>query len=212
MTMKSKNRVSSIVLLGTLLIGVPGCMENIALIGRPSIAEGESDITGEVERVDISSRRIYLRSDRGGDRVVAFSANAQVLDRGREYPVTRLEPGDVVALQVRRDSRGEPYTDLIRLQDTVREQAADQRRGTLAESAPRILTLSGRVDRVDPRGNSFDLNDQPGKPLFVVLSSTVRDSDRERFRTLRAGDFVRIEGQFIGQDRFELLSFLNAES
>jgi hypothetical protein len=29
---------------------------------------------------------------------------------------------------------------------------------------------------------------------------------------LRDGDRVRIEGRFIGRDRFELLSFLNDES
>lgn len=203
---------AALMLILSLSMGLSGCMENIALIGRPSIAEGEDDVVGEVERVDLSSRRIFLRANRDGGRVVTFSAGAQVLDRGREYPVSRLEPGDVVAMQVRRDSRGERYTDLIRVQDGVRNRAADHRSETLEESAPRILTLSGRVDRVDSRGKSFDLDDQPGKPLLVVLSANVRDSDRERFRTLRAGDYVRIEGQFIGQDRFELMSFLNAES
>jgi hypothetical protein len=126
--------------------------------------------------------------------------------------VSRLESGDVVAMQVRWDARGESYADLIRVQDNVRERAADQRRGTLAESPLRILTLSGWVDRVDAGGQLFDLNDQPGKPLFVARSAKVRDSDRERSQTLRAGEYVRVEGQFIGQDRFELLSFLHAES
>lgn len=199
-------------LLLSLSTGVTGCMENIALIGRPSIAENDVDVAGEIERIDLPSRRIYLRPERGNNRVVAFSAKARVLDGGREYPVSRLERGDIVAMQVRRDSRGNSYTDLIRVQNRVADRAGDRGRDTLAESAPRILTLSGRVDRVDPRGQSFDLNDQPGKPLFVVLSANARDSDRERFRTLRAGDYVRIEGQFVGQDRFELISFLNAES
>jgi len=194
--------------LGTLLISVPGCMENIALIGRPSIAEGESNVVGEVERVDIASRRIYLRPDRGDGRIVAFSANAQVLYRGREYPVTRLEAGDVVAMQMRRDSRGDSYTDLIRLQESVRAQS----RSELPDAVPQIQSLSGRVEGVDFRRNSFDLNDQPGKPLLVVLSENARDSDRERFRALRAGDHVRIEGKFMGPDRFELLSFLNDNS
>ena len=203
------NRAVSGVMLGTLLIGVPGCMENIALIGRPSIAaEGENDTVGEVERVDLGSRRIYLRPDRGDSRIVAFRADAQVLYRGREYPVARLESGDVVAMQMRRDSRGDSYTDLIRLQESVREQS----RSGLRESAPQIQALSGRVEGVDFRRNSFDLNDQPGKPLLVVLSENARDSDRERFRTLRTGDHVRIEGKFTGPDRFELLSFLNDNS
>jgi hypothetical protein len=202
------NRAVSGLMLGTLLISVPGCMENIALIGRPSIAEGENDIVGEVERVDRGARRIYLRPDRGDSRIIAFSTDAQVLYRGREYPVTKLESGDVVAMQMRRGARGDSYTDLIRLQESIR----DQSRSGLRESAPQIQALSGRVEGVDFRRNSFDLNDQPGKPLLVVLSENARDSDRERFRTLRTGDHVRIEGKFTGPDRFELLSFLNDNS
>jgi hypothetical protein len=205
--MKSLNGAASLLVI-SLATGVSGCMENIALIGRPSIAEDDIDIAGEIERIDLPSRRVYLRPERGKAEVIAFSTDARVLDRGREYSVSRLERGDIVAMQVRRDSRGDSYTDLIRVQNRV----VDRGRDTLTESAPQILTLSGTVERVDPRSQSFDLNDQPGKPLFVVLSANARDSDRERFLTLRAGDYVRIEGQFVSQDRFELISFLNAES
>lgn len=192
---------------GMLLFGLLGCMENIALIGRPTIAEGQNDVQGEVERLDASSRRIYLRSTEGGRRVIAYSADAKVLLRGREYPLTRLETGDIVAMQLKRDARGDSYTDLIRVQENAREPA----RGDATSPAARIQTLSGRVDRIDVRGNSFDLNDQQNQMISIVLSENARDSDRERLRRLRDGDRVRIEGKFMGRDRFELLSFLNDE-
>ena len=51
--MKLVNRAAALLALGTLLTGVPGCMENIALIGRPTIEEGQDDVVGEVERVDL---------------------------------------------------------------------------------------------------------------------------------------------------------------
>jgi hypothetical protein len=191
-----------------LWIGVPGCMENIALIGRPTIEEGRADVVGEVERVDLSARRLYLRPNKGDRRVVAFSADAQVLDRGREYPVAQLNPGDVVAMQVKRDSRGESYADLIRIQ----ENPTSQSRGDVPSSASRIQTLAGRVESVNRRDNSFELDDQSGPPVSVRLSDYVRDSDRDRFRTLRAGAHVRIEGKFTARDRFEMLSFLNDDS
>ena len=206
--MKSLHRAVLRLALAAPLIGVAGCMENIALIGRPTIEEGQNDVRGEVERVDLGSRQIYLRPDKGDRRVVAYSADAQVLYRGREYPVTRLETGDVVALQVKRDARGDSYTDLIRVQDNVREQSRSER----PSAAPRIQTLAGRVDRIDVRGNSFDLDDQQNPPVVVVLSANARDFDRERLRRLKDGDRVRIEGRFMGRDRFELLSFLNDES
>ena len=206
--MKFPHRAIAIVALAMPLIGIAGCMENIALIGRPTIEEGQSDVRAEVERIDRDSRRLYLRPNKGDRRVIAYSADAHVLYRGREYPVTRLEPGDVVALQVKRDGRGESYTDLIRLQENVRETSRSEGPST----ASRIQTLSGRVDRIDVKGNSFDLDDQQSQPVLVVLSDSARDSDRERLRRLKDGDRVRIEGRFMGRDRFELLSFLNDES
>jgi hypothetical protein len=195
-------RAASLVALVMLLIGVAGCMENIALIGRPTIEEGQDDVVGEVERVDVSARRIYLRPNKSDRRVVAFSTDAQVLYRGREYPVARLKPGDVVAMQVKRNSRGDSYVDLIRIQEN----------STVPSSASRIETLTGRVESVNRRDNSFELDDQSGPPISVLLSEYVRDSDRDRFRTLRAGAHVRIEGKFTARDRFEMLSFLNDDS
>jgi len=201
-------RATSLLALGMLLISIPGCMENIALIGRPTIEEGQNDVVGEVERVDVSGRRIYLRPNKSDRRVVALSLDAQVLDRGREYSLGRLKPGDVVAMQVKRDSRGDLYADLIRIQ----ESPASQRRGDVSSSVPRIETLAGRVVSVNRRDNSFELDDQSGPPVSVRLSEYVRDSDRDRLRTLRAGDHVRIEGKFTQRDRFEMLSFLNDDS
>jgi hypothetical protein len=194
--------------LGTLLIGVPGCMENIALFPRPSIAEGEPDVVGSVERVDLDARRLYLRPPDGGRRVVVYGRDAQVFYRGREYPVTRLAPGDVVAMQMKRDSRGEPYVDLIRIQEervSVRGKPED------FAPAPRIERLAGTVENINRRNDSFELEDRPGQLVLVLLSENVRDSDRERFQTLRSGDRVRVEGKYVGNDRFEMLSFLNDE-
>ncbi len=200
-------RAAALLALGTLWIGVPGCMENIALIGRPTIEEGRDDVVGAVERVDLSARRLYLRANNSAPRVVALSADARVFDRGREYPVAQLKPGDVVAMQIKRDSRGEPYADLLRIQ----ENSAGESGRDVPSAAPRIETLAGRVESVDRRDNSFELDDRSGPPVSVRLSQYVRDSDRERFRTLRAGDQVRIEGKFTARDRFEMLSFLNTD-
>ncbi len=194
--------------LGVLLMGIPGCMENIALIGRPTIEEGRNDVVGEVDRIDFSSRRIYLLPNSGDRRVVVFSTDAQVLDRGREYPIGRLKPGDVVAMQMKRDSRGDSYADLIRIQ----EVAGSRNEGDVVSSGPRIQTLAGRVQSVNRRDNSFELDNGPGQLVSVLLSQNARESDKDRFRTLRAGDHVRIEGKFTDRDRFELLSFLNDDS
>jgi hypothetical protein len=183
-------------------------MENIALFPRPPLPEGQPDVVGSVERVDVGARRLYLRPNGGERRVVVYSRDAQVFYRGRVYAVTRLAPGDVVAMQMKQDTRGEPYVDLIRIQE---ESVSDRvERGDFT-AAPRIQRLAGTVESINRRDDSFELNDRPGKIVSVALSENVRDSDRERFRTLRSGDHVRIEGKYASHDRFEMLSFLNDE-
>lgn len=206
--MKLAHRAVLVLALGTLLMGIPGCMEDIALFPRPTLPEGQPDVVGAVERVDLAERRLYLRPTGGERRVVDYSRDAQVFYRGRVYPVTRLAPGDVVAMQMKQDARGKSYVDLIRIQQ---ENVSDRGRREDFGLAPEIETLAGTVESVSRRDNSFELDNPRGQTVSVVLSENARDSDRERFRTLRSGDRVRIEGKFISRDRFEMLSFLNDE-
>jgi hypothetical protein len=190
-------------------MGVPGCMENIALFPRPSLPEGQLDVVGLVERVDLDARQLHVRPNSGPRRVVVYSRDAQVFYRGRVYPVTRLVPGDVVAMQIKPDRRGEPYVDLIRIQE---ETVSDRGRREDFTATRRIERLAGTVESINRRDDSFELNNRPGQIVLVALSENVRDSDRERFRTLQTGDRVRVEGKYVGSDRFEMLSFLNDES
>ena len=193
--------------LGTLLMSVSSCTENIALIGRPTIPEGQPDVVGTVERVDTATRRIDLRLSDGERRSITLTADAQVLERGREYPITKLARGDLVAAQVRQNERGDTYTNLIRIQENAPRRNPER----ASVPAPKIQTLSGTVGIVNRRDNYFELNSKPGETVFVALSPNVRDSDRDRFSALHSGDQVRVEGKFTNRDRFEMLSFLNAE-
>lgn len=204
--MKLTHRVLLTLALGTLLMSVPSCMENIALFPRPTLAEGQPDLVGAVERVDLAARRLYLRD--GEPRSIPYSEDAQVFYRGRVYPLSRLNPGDIVAMQVKRDRHGDSYVDLIRIQQ---QTAGNRPCGEDLRWAPQIETLAGTVESVNRRDNSFELDNRPGQTVLVGLSENVRDSDWERFRTLRSGDHVRIEGKFIECGRFEMLSFLNDE-
>ncbi len=206
--MKHQHGAVSVLVLVTLLMGVPGCMEDIALFPRPTLPEGQPEVVGSVERVDLVARRLYLRPNAGERRVVGYSQDAQVFYRGRTYPVTRLGPGDVVAMQIKQDTSGESYVDLIRIE---KENVSDRGKGEDLTAPPRIETLGGTVQSVNRGDNSFALDNRPGQTVSVALSENVRDSDRERFRTLRSGDHVRIEGKFVRDDRFEMFSFLNDE-
>jgi hypothetical protein len=100
---------------------------NIALIGRETLTGREvpDEIVGTVERLDTSSRELHLRGMDRRSRVVSYSEDTPVMYRGREYPVTQLAAGDIVALQLKQDARGNSYTDLIRVQETNRRWSQD---------------------------------------------------------------------------------------
>jgi hypothetical protein len=190
----------------TLALALSGCSENVALVGRPTLELGQDEFVAEVERLDTSSREIHLRPNDSRTRVVGYSTEARVMYRGRDYPVTQLEAGDVVAMRLRQDSRGNSYTDLIRVQESIQDR--NQRRGDGASPGRGIQTLDGRVEQLDFQRSSFEIRGQSRERVIVSLSDNARRSDVDRFRALRSGDYVRVEGRFLDRERFELDSFL----
>ncbi len=206
------NRAVSGLTLALALTVSAGCSDNnFALIGRDTLPDRASqavqdEIVATVERINTGSREISLRPNDGRTRVVGYSTDARVMYRGREYPVTQLEAGDVVVMQLRQDSRGNSYTDLIRVQESIRDR--DQSRGDTSRPAAGIQTVDGRVERVDFQRNFFEMRDQSRERVLVSLPDNARRSDVDRFRGLRSGDYVRVEGRFLDRERFELDGFL----
>jgi hypothetical protein len=197
------NRAAFGLTLVLALTASAGC-EGIALLGRPALELGQDEFVAEVERLDTSSREIHLRPNDSRIRVVGYSADARAIYRGREYPVARLEGGDIVVMRLRQDSRGNSYTDLIRVQESSR----DWDRDGITRSGTGIQTVDGRVEQVDLQRSSFEIRDQSRERIFVSLPYNARRSDVDRLRALRAGDYVRVEGRFLDRDRFELENFL----
>ncbi len=200
------NRAAAGITLAMALTLTIGCMENIALVGRPTLQLEPEEIFAEIGRVDSRSRQLHLRPENNRDRVVEYSADARVLYRGRDYSIAQLENGDKVSMQLKQDSRGNSYTDLIRVQETVQDRN-QSRRGDDGP-ASRIQTLDGRVEQLDFQRRSFEIRDQSRERVIVSLASNAHSLDEDRFRALRDGDYVRIEGRFLDRQRFELAAFL----
>ena len=109
-------------------------------------------------------------------------------------------------MQLRQDSRGNSYTDLIRVQESIQDR--NQRRGDISRPATGIQTVNGRVEQVDFQRSSFEMRDQSRERVFGSPPGNARSSDVDRFRALRSGDYVRVEGRFLDRERFELVNFL----
>lgn len=205
------NRATLGLTLALALTAIAGCSDNIALVGRDTLPVSATqtvpdEFVATVERLNTGSREINLRPNDGRTRVVGYSTDARVLYRGHEYPVSQLETGDVVAMQLRQDSRGGSYTDLIRVQESIRER--DQSRGGIIRPGTGIQTVDGRVEQVDFQRSSFEISGQSSERVLVSLPDNARRSDVDRFRALRSGDYVRVEGRFLDRERFKLEGFL----
>jgi len=111
------------VVLGLALTVSVGCSDNIALVGRPTLQLDQDALFAEIDRIDTSSRQIHLRPNDSRNRVVGYSADARVLYHGREYPIAQLENGDKVSMQLKQDPRGNSYTDLVRVHESVRDRS-----------------------------------------------------------------------------------------
>jgi hypothetical protein len=117
------NHAASGLALTVALTALGGCSGNTALIGRETLPGRasqpvRSEIVRTVERVDTGSNEIYLRSSPGHPGMVTYSAETRVMYLGRVYPVSQLRVGDIVAMQMEKDSRGNPHTHMIRLQES----------------------------------------------------------------------------------------------
>ncbi len=206
------NRTAFGLTLALALTVSAGCSDNnFALVGRETLPASATqavpdEFVATVERVNTGAREINLRPNDGRTRVVGYSTDTRVMYRGREYPVSQLKAGDIVAMQLRQDSRGNSYTDLIRVQESIRDR--DQSRGDTYRPATGIQTVDGRVEQVDVQRYSFEMRDQSRERVLVSLPDNARRSDIDRFRALRSGDYVRVEGRFLDRERFELDSFL----
>jgi hypothetical protein len=102
-----KRAVPGLTLALALTVSASCSDHNIALVGRDTLPSRAGqpipdEFVATVERVNTSSSEIHFRPSSGGPRIVTYSAETRVMFRGREYPVTQLETGDVVAVQLGR--------------------------------------------------------------------------------------------------------------
>jgi hypothetical protein len=56
----------------------------------------------------------------------------------------------------------------------------------------------------------FDIRPRTGRTVTVSIPYNARAADIDSFRALRRGDPVRVEGEFVSPDSFQLLAFLSS--
>jgi hypothetical protein len=211
--MKIDRYVASFSLAAVVLIGA--ACENIALVRRDSPApqarraQPENiEIVGTVEDIDTRAREIYIRTGPGRMRTVGYGPDTRVIVRGREYPASELRRDDEVILQVARSSPGKEHVSLIRVRDR-RQPSAELPGNRSADRIEPVQTIEGTVERVDFERGYFEIRPRFGNGLTrVFLPYRPGQRTEDEFRRLREGDYVRVEGEVVTDNRVELKAFL----
>jgi hypothetical protein len=191
------------------LLVLTGCAE-LGQIGFPGDYGnwGGGDLVGEVRDVDTRARQIELSTDAGRRFLVKYDNNTRVSYRQRDYTVANLEPGDYVAVRAQQDREGRYFTDLITVKESVQERGGYGGASGGSGSTGRLERLEGRVEFVDSRRSTLEIRDRNNRLVVVSLPYNAPRAISDRLNRLREGDYVRMEGRFLNQERFELENFV----
>lgn len=202
--MNKKHLSKILAVFGAIALLTSAACENIAIIKRPTPQLDGDEIVGEITGIDLRANRIHLRSTEDGrraaPRTIHLEENTQLLYRGREYPLSSLEVGDIVALQVRDRERGSS-TNLLRVEQSSKDRQARQ-------SGAGSQRIEGTVERIDLDSGAFELRERSGNNVRVSLSPSAHVPVVEQVYRLRRGDQVLAQGRFLSRDRFELEDLL----
>ena len=163
------------------------------------------EIQGEVLEVNRSRREIYIVAADGRRETLPYDFDhTRVIYQDREYTIDNLEQGDRITY--RSTTPPSKYIDIIRIEEPVQVRSGS--RFSQALPPRRTEIIDGTVERIDQKLGVFDIRPRDGRPITVSLPYNTRAADVDSFRTLHRGDPVRVEGEFVSPDNFQLLSFL----
>jgi hypothetical protein len=165
-----------------------------------------AEIAAEVTEIDRARRELRVLTADGRRFALAYDPNTRVTYHGFEYRVDDLEAGDRIAYRpMPRDSR---YLDSIRVQEPVQARAGR----SIARTDPpprRNDVVEGTVERVNYDLGVFDVRPRSGRTVTVSIPYNARAADVDNFRSLRRGDHVRVEGEFVNSESLQLLAFVS---
>jgi hypothetical protein len=188
--------------LGT--VGTLGTLVELLGVGLPGSSPQRVQITAEVQRVDMRRQLIQVETPDGRAGGVIYDLGTVVLHEEQPYPITALQPGDVVNLQLEQAAQNSLYASRIEVVELAREDsiAAD------TAATARLQEFDGMVGEIDRERGTFELRSPDGRTLIISLPYNPPVVMVERFQGLQSGDAARVEGYPLNGNRVELARFL----
>ena len=156
-----------------------------------------SQVSGSISGVNTRLQQIGLQQSNGQTVTLNYDNNTQVVYQNRNYSVTNLEYGDRVTARVQNANNGY-YTDLIQV-----DESATGNGGVSGN----IQQFEGTVRSLDRTNGYFSISSNNYGTLTVSMPYNPSQSDLNRFNNLRNGDYVRVNGILLNNNRVELRNF-----
>lgn len=199
-------RLSASLLVLAASSGLAGCagMGNLGalgdILGGGMGGQAESgQVRAEIRRVDQGNQTIQITTASGQTGQIRYDQYTRVIYREQEYPVTALEHGDLVVMQLQQNSAGETYVGRIDVEQSVQERSGQGGSG-------QVQLIDGEVGQIDHNQGAFQLRTR-GATVIVTLPYNPPRQTIDRFHRLRQGEYISIEGTYLGQNRVELSRF-----
>lgn len=174
----------------------------------------QNDVRGEVR--EVGSRSMEVRTNGGRTVRVYHDRYTEVRYGDRRGSVRTLERGDDVTVRTRRERDGDLYARAVIVQRSSRgaggydrrdDRRHDRRNPPRRDEAYARTSVEGRVGRVDRDGTRFELRGTREGTVWVSVPRNAQRGVRDRISRLREGQFVRLQGRFLSDNRFEVQGF-----
>jgi hypothetical protein len=208
MMMRKTTRAATLVALATAMSGCAqaGALGDIlgtVLGGGQGQGQGQGQLVAEVQQVDTRQQAIHVRTQQGQTGALRYDANTQVIYQQQQYPVTALERGDIASFEIQQMQNNEVYVSRVMVQQSVQERTGQ----TGTQGGADVYQFSGRVGQINGQAGVFELQTSSGT-VTVSMSANATAADVQRFRSLRTGDSISMQGRYVAANMVELQRFL----
>ena len=192
-------RAARISAAAIFLAGAGACANNsLGNVLGGVLGGGSQDVSGTVQGVDTRSQQVFIQQSDGQTMGIGYDTRTQVVYQNQNYSVNSLERGDQVTVRIASSDGQGPYTDYIRVDQSVSAVGG----GTSGN----LLTIQGNVRQIDYNQGWFTVNTNNGITT-VTLPYNPNRTDLNKFQNLRIGDYVRLYGTYVNSSRVELRNF-----
>ena len=203
------NRTITRVPILLLALSLPACAGNslgalgdilAGAAGMPGSGGQQGQLNVEIRDVNTQQQVLQVATQEGQTGNVYYDQNTVVTYRQQQYPVSALERGDIVVMQVQETAQGSLYTNQIAVQTSAQDRTGQTGTGQL-------MQYSGRVSGIDYERGMLTLQVQNGT-VTATLPYNAPQATVDYFRRLRVGNNIRLEATPVATGRVEIYRFL----